>query len=102
MDSDLQKFIDAVNTGLSVVKRIAELPGVSVIPYAATLSRAIAAVQTAVEAGQNIAPYIAAITDTFSNPDVSEDDLAALNAKIATLRAELHAPLPQKEAGEED
>lgn len=100
---DLQKLIEAINAGLRVVKQVAELPGVNVIPYATTLSSAIGAVQMAVEAGKEIMPYVTAIKDTFSgDTPPTQEQLDALDAKIAALRTDLHAPLPPKEAGEED
>jgi hypothetical protein len=103
MNEDLQKLLTAVNAGLTVVKQVAELPGVNVLPYASTLSSAIGVVQLAAEAGQNILPYVAAIQETFTsgNPP-TVDQMVALDAKIAELRAQLQEPLPPKEAGEED
>lgn len=100
---DIKKLIDAINNGLAVVKTVADLPGVSALPYAATLSSAISAIKIAVEAGQTITPYVEAIAATFSSETApTEEQLAALDAKIEVLRAGLQADLPEKEEGEED
>jgi len=97
------RLIEAVNTGLNVVKKVVDLPGVNALPYATTLSNAIAAVQTAAEAGMSVLPYIEAIKDTFSgDTPPTEAQLSELDAKIDELRAKLHAPLPPKEDGEDE
>jgi hypothetical protein len=93
-------LLSAVNSGLEVVKRVADTPGVSAIPYASTLSSAISAVQQLYKAGMDIEPQVTAIIDTFSDPNVSETDMAALDAEIAAWSAKLDAPLPQAEPGE--
>lgn len=99
--SDLQSILDAVNLGLSVVKRVADMGG-SVVPYASTLSNAIGVVQQLVKTGADVAEEIQAITDTFSKPMPAQGDLDRLDATIAASRARLHAPLPPAEPGEED
>jgi hypothetical protein len=100
--SDLAKVLDAVSSALTVIKTVADTPGINIIPYAATISSAIAALQTAYTVGKNITPYIVAIKDTFTGGVPTEAELAALDAKIADLEAKADAPLPPKEDGEPD
>ncbi len=99
--ADVIKILDAVSNAAGVLKTVAETPGVNMIPYATTVSTAIGALQAAYEAGKNIAPYVEAIAGTFSGEGIpSEDDIAALDAKIAALEAKVAAPLPPREEGE--
>jgi hypothetical protein len=99
--SDLQKALDAINLALGVVKTVASTPGINLLPYASTIAAAVGAMQTAVAAGVSIMPYVTAITDTFSgSAPPTEQELAALDAKIAELEAKVQAPLPPKEDGE--
>lgn len=100
--SDFQKALDAINLALGVVKTVASTPGVNLLPYASTVAAAVGAMQTAVAAGVSIMPYVTAITDTFSGGTPTEQELAALDAKIAELEAKVQEPLPPKEDGEED
>jgi len=101
--SSIQDILEAMDKAMGVIKTIADTPGVSLIPYVSTLSGVIGTVHAAYTAGKNIEPYIQAISDTFTNPGVpSEADMAALDAKIASLEAQIDAPLPPKEGGEED
>lgn len=104
---NIQGILDAIDKGLGVIQGVASIPGVSLIPYAATLSSAIGVIQLMIKAGENIEPFIANIKDTFSTPPTSADDVAALNARMVTLdaqiaglRARLQAPLPSAEPGE--
>lgn len=97
---DFKSLLDTFGNVVSVIKSIAETPGVNLIPYASTVSNAIGAIQVAVKLGQNVSSHIAALNDTFAHGIPSQDKLDALDARIATLRAKLHAPLPPKEDGE--
>ena len=67
-----------------------------------TIASTAGALKFAVEKGQNVAKDIADFKDTFSNGLPSQDKLDAQDARIAALRAKVHAPLPPKEAGEPD
>lgn len=100
--ADLKDVLSTIDSALSVVKGIADTPGINLIPYVSTISSAISALHTAYTVGQDIVPYITAIKDTFTPgaPAPSMDDLTALNAKIAALEAKVQAPLPPKEDGE--
>jgi len=99
----ITEILDAIDTAMGVVKSIADTPGVNLVPYVSTLSGVIGTVHAAYTAGKNIEPYIQAISDTFTKPGVpSEADMAALDAKIAALEAQIQAPLPPKEDGEPD
>jgi hypothetical protein len=102
MSTNLNQVLDAVNAALSVIKTVANTPGVNIIPYAATISSAISAIQLAESVGKNIIPYVTAISDTFSGTVPTQADLDALDAKIADLEAQVQAPLPPKEDGEPD
>lgn len=99
---DIKGLLDAVSTALSVIKTVANTPGVNLLPYANTVAGAIDAIQFAFEKGISIAGYVVALKDTFSNGVPSQDKLDALDARIAELRAKIHAPLPPKEDGEPD
>lgn len=101
--SDIMQVLEAVNSALNVIKRVAETPGVNMLPYATTVSTAIAAVQTAYSAGVSVVPYVVAIKKTFDKPGIpAQSDLDALDAKIDALEAKVQAPLPPKEDGEPD
>jgi len=100
---DWEKALDAVNQALTVIKTIADTPGVNMLPYVSTLSGAIGAIQAAASVGKNILPYVEAIKDTFDkdHPPTAAD-MAALDLKIAALEAEVYKPLGPPEEGEED
>jgi hypothetical protein len=99
----ISDILEAIDKAMGVVKTIADTPGVNLIPYVSTLSGVIGTVHAAYTAGKNIEPYIQAISDTFTKPGMpTEADMAALDAKIADLEAQIQAPLPPKEDGEED
>lgn len=99
---DFKALLDAFGNVASVIKTIADTPGVNLIPYASTVSNAVSAIQLGLKLGENVSTQINALRDTFANGIPSQDKLDALDAKIATLRAKIHAPLPPKEEGEED
>ncbi len=99
---DLQSLLAAFVNVANVVKTIADSPGVNLIPHADAVSNAITAIQAGIKIGQDVSSQITALRDTFANGVPSQDKIDALNDEIATLRAKLHAPLPDKEEGEED
>ena len=98
----ITEVLDTVNSALSVVRKVADIPGVSLIPYVSTISTAIGALQAAYAAGRNVQPYIDAIKNTFAPGATAptEADMAALDAKIASLETQVDAPLPPREDGE--
>ncbi len=100
MTVTVTQVLDAINSGLGVIKQVASTPGLNVLPYVSTVASAAGALQAAVAAGRDIAPYITAISGTFSGATPTPDDLAALDAKIAELDAQVDAPLPPAEPGE--
>lgn len=100
--SDLKSILDAVGTALGAIKSATDLPGVSLIPYVSTVSSVIGVAQLALSQGQNIAHLVTDLKNTFSGGLPTENDLAALDARIAAARTKLHAPLPPKEEGEAD
>ena len=97
---NLTQVLDAVNAALSVIKTVANTPGVNMIPYVSTVSSAISVLQAAYSAGKNITPYVEAIANTFSGGVPTQAELDALDAQIAELEAQVDAPLPPKEDGE--
>jgi hypothetical protein len=99
---DIKGLLDAVGTALGVIKSAADLPGVNLIPYVSTVSSVIGVAQIAISQGQNIANLVTDLKDTFSGGLPTDAQLAALDARIAAARTKLHAPLPEKEEGEED
>lgn len=96
----LQSVLDAVSTALGVIKNIAKVPGINVLPYVNTVSGAIDVAQIALSQGQNIADLVASLKETFAGGTPTDAQLAALDARIAAARAKLHAPLPPPEEGE--
>lgn len=104
MAVNVSELLGTINSMLTVVKNVAQLPGVNMIPYASTIGGAIELLQLAVQAGQDITPYIMAIKGTFGDGSKvpTEAELAELDVKIAQLRTELHADLPPAEEGEPD
>ena len=103
MSTSIKDILEAIDTAMSVVKTVADTPGINLIPYVSTLSGVIGTVHAAYTAGKNIEPYIQALSDTFTKPGTpSEADMAALDAKIAQLEAQIDAPMPPKEDGEDD
>jgi hypothetical protein len=102
--SNLSDVLDTVGSMANVIKTVAQMPGVNMLPYANTIAGAIELLQVAVTAGKNLTPYVDAIRGTFGDGATvpSEADMAALDAKIMTLRAKLHAPLPPKDEDEPD
>jgi hypothetical protein len=95
-------ILGAINTALSVIKTATAIPGASLIPYVSTVSSVVDTIQFALGKGANVAGLVSDLADTFSNGLPSQDKLDALDAKIAALRVKLHAPLPDKEEGEEE
>ncbi len=105
MDKEkIDQILGTISGVLTVLKTIADTPGVNLLPYAAVASTAIGALQMAVSAGRDITPYINAIAGTFGNgskvPTVEE--VQALDLKIAELEAKVQEPLPPAEEGEPD
>lgn len=97
--SEILATMDKIMTG---IKSVADTPGINMIPYVSTISGIIGTVHMAYEAGKNITPYVEAIKQTFDKGAPSEGEIAALDARIAALDAEINAPLPPKEDGEPD
>ena len=100
--TDFKSLLSAVVTALGAISAAGNLPGVNLIPYVSTVASVAGLLQFALEKGVNVASDIAALKDTFSNGLPSQDKIEALDARIATLRARLHAPLPPKEDGEDE
>jgi hypothetical protein len=100
--TDYKSLLTAVTTALGAISAAGNLPGVNLIPYVSTVASVAGLLQFALEKGINVASDIKALKDTFSNGLPSQDKIDALNARIVTLRAKLHLPLPPKEDGEDE
>ena len=100
--TDFKSLLTAVTTALGAISAAGNIPGVNLIPYVSTVASVAGLLQFALEKGINVAADIAALKDTFSNGLPSQDKIDALDARIAILRAKLHAPLPPKEDGEDE
>ena len=100
-DSIIQ-VLDAINGALTVIKSLADTPGINILPYASVVSSAISGIQFAYSAGKDVIPYVNAIKDTFSGTAPTADQISALDLKIAELNAAIDAPLPDAEQGEPD
>jgi len=94
--------LSAISTALGAIKSATSIPGINLLPYVSTVNSAVDTIQFAMEKGKSVATFVADFTETFATGLPSEDKLAALDAKIADLRAKVHAPLPAKEEGEDE
>jgi hypothetical protein len=101
-DTTIQDVLTAVDTALGVLKNVASLPGVNLLPYASIVSSAISAIQAAEKLGVNIYPYVIALKNTFSGGVPTQAAMDALDAKIVMLNAEIDAALPDKDPDEPD
>lgn len=97
---DIKQLVDTFNSVANVIKTVANTPGVNMIPYADTVASAVGALQSAVNAGINILPYVVAIKETFEGGIPTQSQLDDLDAKIVELEALVDAPLPAREEGE--
>lgn len=103
MAVNVKDILSTMDTVLSNVKAMADIPGVNLIPYVSTISSAIGMIHSAYQAGIAVEPYIKKLQSTFSGDGVpSQAEMDELDAKIAELEAKVDAPLPQKEEGEPD
>jgi hypothetical protein len=96
---DFRALLDSVTSALTMVQTIGATPGVNLIPYVSTIVSAAGVLKFGIEAGKNVADDIAAFKAAFDHQPTPEE-LAALDARIAALRTELHAPMPAKDADE--
>lgn len=97
---DISKLLEGIDAALGVVKQVSEIPGADLIPYVGTIKTVIAAVQTGIKLGKDVAPVVEDFIETFSGKVPTAEELAALDARIADRQAKLHAELPPKEDGE--
>lgn len=102
MTIDWKHAFDVVSNALSVISSAGAIPGVNMIPYVSTVAGAASTINAGLQAGIKVAPYIAAIKETFANGLPTQEKLDALDAKIVELRAQVQAPLPPAEEGEPD
>lgn len=100
--SDYKQLAAAVQQALGVITTVTSLPGVDLIPYVATVAKVVKYAQIAIDAGGKVAPYVEALTDSFSNGLPSEAARAELDAKIEAMHAEIQGFKPVAEAGEEE
>lgn len=102
MDGKLKAIAETALSGLGMIKRVIDLGGpiTSLIPYADTVAKTIGYLQTAAEFGKEIAPDVEEFINTFSDPNVTPEMMAALDARIAEKEAKLDAPLPDRDPNE--
>jgi len=98
--TDLTQVLAGIDQALSVVKTIADTPGINMLPYVNTISGVIGAIQFAEQAGQDVLPYIQKLQATFSGNVPTEADLASLMADIQAMSAQIQRPLPPADPGE--
>jgi hypothetical protein len=100
--TDVKSILEAISLALGTIKTVADTPGVNMIPYVSVVSTAVGALQAAINAGVNVAPYVIAIKNTFSGDGIpTAEQIAALRVKTAELEAKIQLPLPPPEEGEE-
>lgn len=99
---DWKHAFEVISNALGVISAAGNTPGINLIPYVSTVASAAGIINSGLNAGIKVAPYIAAIEETFINGLPAKENLVALDAKIAELREVVHAPLPPPEDGEED
>lgn len=90
---------EVISNALGVVSAADKTPLV-LIPYMGTIAAAAGAINAGLQAGIKVAPYVEAIKETFANGLPTEERRMALDARIAELRAEIHATMPPREEGE--
>lgn len=100
--ADWKQAFDVINKVLGVVSAAGSVPGINIIPYVGIVSSAASALQAGLNAGVKIAPYVIAIEQTFAGGLPDAAGMAALKDHIADLEAQVDAPLPPKEAGEDE
>jgi hypothetical protein len=99
---ELKKIAAASIAVLTVLERVGNIPGVSMIPYVKTGLDALSAVKAGLETGRDVMPFVEEIRETYEGKVPTPEDVQALRDKITALEAKLDAPLPPKEDGEED
>lgn len=97
---DWKQAFGAIHTALSVINSVGNKPGINLIPYVSTIANAAGTIQTAMDMGLKVEPYVSAVVDTFRSGLPSTSQLASLDARIAELHAAIQAPVPAKEDGE--
>ncbi len=100
--ADWKQAFTVINQALGVISAAGSTPGINLIPYVSTVASGAALIQAGLNAAVNVAPYIAAISQTFADGLPTEAQRVALDAKIAELEAKVDAPLPPKEEGEDE
>jgi hypothetical protein len=100
--TDFVKILDTIDGVMMTVKNVTDIPGVNLIPYVSTASSVIGTIHALYSGGKLAAGHLQEIQATFNPgaPPPSEEKLDALAKRMAELRAELHAPMPPKEADE--
>jgi hypothetical protein len=100
--ADWKEAFVVINTALGVIAAAGKTPGINLIPYVDLVSSGAAAVQAGLNAAVNVAPYIAAIKNSFDGKLPTDAEKEALRIDIAALEAEVDAALPPPEEGEPD
>lgn len=97
---DWKMAFDAVQTALKVVAAADDIPGAKLIPHVSTIAGAAEAIQAGINTGKKVAPLVKAMVKTYSGGLPTDEERAALDARIKSLEAEVDAPLPRREEGE--
>lgn len=99
--ASIAQILETVDSVMSKVNAVAQLPGVNLIPYVSTISGIISTVHSVYQAGKDVTPFISEIKKTFDTPGTpSQEDVDALHAKIKDLEAQIDEPLPEKDPDE--
>ena len=98
---DWKQAFGAIRTALGAIKSVGSRPGINLLPYVSTVANAAGAIETAMDLGLKVEPYVNAIAETFRSGLPSASKLANLDAKISELHAAIQVPLPPREDGED-
>lgn len=99
---DFKPVLNAVETALGVIADAGNIPGVELIPYVGTVLKFVSYAKKGIELGKVIAPDVADFVATFSHGLPSEEQRAALDARIASNHAKIQGFTPVAEKGEEE
>ncbi len=97
---DIGALFAGIDGALSVIKNVADTPGVNMLPYVNTVSGAIGAIHAAYKLGLDVTEEVTALKATFDGDLPTQEELDALDATIAALEAKVDEELPPAEPGE--
>lgn len=100
MSIDWKRAFEVVNMALTTIASAGDIPGVNLIPYVSVVASGAKVIRAGINAGVKVAPYIEAMAESFRGGLPSLEKVAALDAKIKELAAEVYADLPPAEPDE--